>query len=344
MSMDGKVHEFLFKTFFNKSAVSMAVGADGKFYVLNESFHIFRATTGGAVTAFDIPSGDSTADDGLALGPDGNVWFAEANHIGKITPAGAITEYAYPSQPGFNTRGGVTAGSDGNVWFSESSQNSIGKVVPSTGAITMYPISARCTPAAVVLAKDNNVWFACAGNVPRVGRITPSGSTTTFPIGGTFTKNETEQFGARGPDGNPWFASADDDFIFSVDTTTHAATVFNPPLAGFSHPAALATGPDGNLWVDTVNAGFIYVLVSNPMTITPGTLRFHSIGEKQTIMVSEHGVSTWTASSTDPGVATVVQGSTGSTFDITWVSVGKCRILIADAVGNSVQVHVVVLP
>jgi streptogramin lyase len=121
----------------------------------------------GAVDIIPISSGDGTAIDGLALGPDGNVWFAEFNHIGKITPAGKITEYAYPTPYGVNQYGGVAAGADGNVWFAESSGNAIGRVVPSTGQITMFPISpARCTPAPLVLGNDRNLW----SRRKRVGR------------------------------------------------------------------------------------------------------------------------------------------------------------------------------
>src|SRR5258705_12383884 len=32
-----------------------------------------------------------TSPQGIAAGPDGNLWFTEENGIGKITPAGAVT-------------------------------------------------------------------------------------------------------------------------------------------------------------------------------------------------------------------------------------------------------------
>jgi hypothetical protein len=38
----------------------------------------------------------------IAAGPDGALWFTEfnANQIGRITPAGSITEYAVPTFDG----------------------------------------------------------------------------------------------------------------------------------------------------------------------------------------------------------------------------------------------------
>ncbi len=65
---------------------------------------------------------------GITSGPDGKLWFTEANanQVGTITVAGAITEYPIPT-PNSAPRG-VTTGPDGNVWFAEFSGNKIGKV------------------------------------------------------------------------------------------------------------------------------------------------------------------------------------------------------------------------
>src|SRR5260370_40489576 len=45
------------------------------------------------ITEYPVPSGGSSED--ITTGPDGNVWFTEiaGNKIGKITPAGVITEF-----------------------------------------------------------------------------------------------------------------------------------------------------------------------------------------------------------------------------------------------------------
>jgi len=85
MNMSGTIKEFPLSATGN--AVSMAVGADGTFHVLAEWTNVIVATTKGRLKSIPIPSGDSTSIDGDALGPDGNVWFTEFDHIGKITPA-----------------------------------------------------------------------------------------------------------------------------------------------------------------------------------------------------------------------------------------------------------------
>ena len=56
----------------------------------------------GEVALFPVPT-PNAGPDGTLVGPDGNVWFSEsdAGQIGRITPAGHITEY----------RSGITVGS-----------------------------------------------------------------------------------------------------------------------------------------------------------------------------------------------------------------------------------------
>ena len=97
MSMTGSFKEFNISASMPGNGVSMAVGADKKLYITDELTSITRVTTSGIATTIPIPSGDNTSIDGIALGPDGNVWFTEFAHIGKVTPSGVITEFPYPA-------------------------------------------------------------------------------------------------------------------------------------------------------------------------------------------------------------------------------------------------------
>src|SRR4249919_764973 len=87
---------------------------------------------GAAITEFALPNAGSLPN-GIAAGPDGNVWFTEysGNRIGRITPAGVITEFPVPtpdSQPN-----GIIAGPDKNLWFTELAGNKIARITPSGG-------------------------------------------------------------------------------------------------------------------------------------------------------------------------------------------------------------------
>ena len=337
----GATKEFSLSAFLNDDAVAMTVGSDGNFYIGGESTSILRVTPAGKAVSFAIPSGDSTSFNGMALGSDGNVWFAESNHIGRIEPSGKIKEFPYPSGYSGNQYGGVAPGSDGNVWFAESSGNAIGRVVPSTGKITMFPISTSCIPAAVVPAMDKNVWFACLASAPLLGSITPSGKIATYAVGGTFNDNETLQFCAEGPDGEPWCASRNDGNVFRVNTSSHTVTTFTPPLGSTDTPDALTAGSDGNVWVDTVG-GKIDVFVSNPLKVTPDKLAFTALNRTDAVTVSEKGTSSWSASSSNTAVAKVAQGHSNSTFEVTSAGAGSCKVTISDGAGNTVAIKVTV--
>src|SRR5207244_3742591 len=100
---------------------------------------------------------------------------------------------------------GITAGPDGNIWFTENDPS------PGTG---------------------NNI-----------GRLTPTGTLTEFPIP---TGQSCPEGITDGPDGNLWFVETCKDQIGRV-TPTGGFTEFRvPQIEAFL--LDIATGPDGNLW------------------------------------------------------------------------------------------------
>jgi streptogramin lyase len=110
-------------------------GADGALWFSeNGDNQIGRITTSGTITEFDIPAPNAHPE-GTCLGPDGNVWFVESTGhgsvpipgggealtggLGRITPAGQITEVALPPA----TSGiGIAVGPDGNLWIASGPQ------------------------------------------------------------------------------------------------------------------------------------------------------------------------------------------------------------------------------
>ena len=79
------------------------------------------------ITEYPVPTARSVPA-GIAAGPDGNLWFteADANKIGRITTAGAITEYLIPTP--YSDPIGIAAGPDGRVWFTEKIGDKIGAI------------------------------------------------------------------------------------------------------------------------------------------------------------------------------------------------------------------------
>jgi virginiamycin B lyase len=77
-----------------------------------------RTSPDGSYAEFPVPN--ASVIPGLAVAPDGSVWFTEdSSVVGRVTPAGAVIEYALPRD--CPTRGQsvylLTLGPDGNLWF-----------------------------------------------------------------------------------------------------------------------------------------------------------------------------------------------------------------------------------
>jgi streptogramin lyase len=108
---------------------------------------------------------------GIAAGPDGNVWFTEdgGNSIGRMTPAGVVTEFPLPTASSFPSD--IASGPDGNLWFTEFNANQIGRIT-TAGVITEFPLpNPNSGLGGITAGPDGAMWFAEQfGN--RIGRIT----------------------------------------------------------------------------------------------------------------------------------------------------------------------------
>jgi streptogramin lyase len=108
-----------------------------------------------------------------------------------------------------------------------------------------YPLPVQGLPAGIVAGPDGAVWFTdWAG---KVGRITTSGSITSFPVSGGVGQSDSITVGS---DGNLWFAGGNG---ISRMTTSGTVTTFVPPTPS-SSPRTIVSGPDGALWF-TESAG-----------------------------------------------------------------------------------------
>ena len=200
------------------------------------------------ITEFPVPTANSEPG-GITAGPDGNVWFTEFDtaKIGRITPAGTITEFpiAASSNPEM-----IALGSDGNLWFPEITANKIGRITP-TGDFVDFPI---LTPSASVIGiaagPDGNLWFVLA-QASKIGRITTAGVVTEFPVLSPGILFHI----AAGPDGNLWFTNFTGSKIGRI-TTAGVVTEF-PTLVAGSQPQFITAGPDGNMWFTDTGANQI---------------------------------------------------------------------------------------
>ena len=333
----------------------MVLGPDSRFWMtvsqpndVSGNGLIAAITTAGAVTLFETP-GEPESTSHLVMGPDGKLWVPLSTHMARISTAGSITQYAYPSKLNSGYANDVTVGPDNNIWFTEGFVGIVGKIVPSTGMITEYPISGTtggpCRLNGIVNGGDGNL-YAVGGNCLvadeyEVLRIATSGSAAavaTLPLQPPFSYGMM-----RGPDGNIWIPneSTQQIMIYGVKQAKFLTTIPSPSSVKCTS-GVLATGPDGNIWDVGVASG-VSIYLRKILTVTPTKLSLSAAGKSATLQGSETGNPTLTAVSSNTAVAKVAPGTTFNSFVVTATGIGKATITITDGKGNYFNVPVDVL-
>ncbi len=225
---------------------------------------IGRITPDGRITLFPLPDGALSSENGygsgfivltpIALGPDGNIWFAEnqANKLGRISPDGRdLAEFALPMPS--SEVSGIVAGPDGNVWFSISTAGmfagKIGRISPEGHNIVEFALPAGSAPSGLAVGPDGKLWFINGGAPSQpttVGRITSDGRhVDTYPIpDGNIGRI------VPGPDGALWFTEKSEyDVLDKIGRVTIEGTIRQFPLPQINEAALdITAGLDGALW------------------------------------------------------------------------------------------------
>lgn len=216
---------------------------------------------------------------GITLGPDRNIWFTSLNswEIGKIDRvSGQITMYnpqASADPPGTRKEPFVIVqGPDGHVWYTLREGNRIGRINPATGTVTTFavPTVVPCThapgscsskPSGITVGPDGNLWFTeLHGN--KIGRITPSGTITEYPLP---TPGRHPSNIVAGPDGYLWFTEAGGSKIGRID---RGGTIVEFDLSASSH--GITVGPDLAIWFTEQEANRLgRIVVDQRNTVQP---------------------------------------------------------------------------
>lgn len=172
----------------------------------------------------------------VAAGPDGNIWFiGRESYIGRVTPAGAVTEFHLGFLAGPNQ---LTAGPDGNIWITDGIRNLILRMTPS-GQVTEFTVpTPRAGVRGITSGPDSNVWFTEA-LTGKIGRITTAGVVTEF----TLAPVSGPEFIAPGPDGNLWFTNGP-----RIGRITPQGAVTEYLVDPEASLKDLVAGPDGRIW------------------------------------------------------------------------------------------------
>jgi virginiamycin B lyase len=201
---------------------------------------------------------------GLAVAPDGAIWFTGFQRVERIPPDG-IAEL-FPIPEGETAAGGsfrttvesaIVVGTEGDAWFGATrqpldeegreagSERLIARMTP-TGQLSEFVIpEAGGNQIRLAVGPEGNIWFT-ASTVDRVGYITPAGRIEEFA---PLARYASPNFIAAGPDGAMWFTENEAGPVIARVTSTGALSGFR--IGGekeYIGEGPLVAGPDGRVW------------------------------------------------------------------------------------------------
>lgn len=160
------------------------VGSAGRYQAQKIAF--------GPVTEYCLGAPSRWAN-GVAVGPDGSVWFGEQSlpGLGRLMTNGTVVEYGWPGAQPFETgsnnspRTGIwgVAVWNGKVWGTDSENSLIVGVDPSGGQLTVLNVTELAPiPYTFAASPDGSLWFTSLSDPPKVGRIGPDLSLSYFDV------------------------------------------------------------------------------------------------------------------------------------------------------------------
>ena len=256
----------------------VAAGPDGALWFTEQG-------NGGAIGRLDLETGVVTEyaaglapgsePTAITAGPDGNLWFTQAARpgIGRITPAGVITQYSAGTSGG--RPNDIVTGADLQLWFTLSGPDGVGRLDPATGAVTVFTqgITPEGAPNGIAAASNRKLFFTQTAGA-RLGRIKTDGRVEEISAG--ITAGAQPAAIAEGGDGALWFTDASEPgrlgrlYPDAGEVEQFTATLGDGVAAG-DGPGGIVAGPDGNVWFTQPGSPSRIVRVTVPPRVEADT-------------------------------------------------------------------------
>jgi streptogramin lyase len=142
--------------------------------------------TFGAITEYTVAADRSPG--GIAVAPDGSLWFGEWGlpGVAHLFPNGTLTEYPwpYPDSSGSSLCGQATniwgvALWNGSTWGSDFFYSRLVGINPSTGTSQLIDLPNGTLPYTLAVGPDNNLWFTALGS-PQIGKVSALTHVVTY--------------------------------------------------------------------------------------------------------------------------------------------------------------------
>ena len=248
----------------NSSPLDITQGSDGNFWFTEGNVNPpqpFGPHNVGRIT----PAGDITEfvvctfcfPNRIVQGPDGILYFTKSDPgLGRITTAGEVLSDVVPPNTLANGNGVAAHGDD--IFFAAFNTHSIWRYNASSGQFTEFAMpTPDASPSEVAVDASGIVWFTDAGT-NQIGRLDPAtGIITETPL------LDGDANGPRGiaiaTDGKVWFTKRFSHIVGFLDPSTNQVTEF--PLAT-TGPEGIAAAPDGSMWFSQSVAGNVAQITS----------------------------------------------------------------------------------
>jgi virginiamycin B lyase len=199
----------------------------------------------GAVKLYKVPTANSEPR-AITLASDGNMWFTEGTDltgapakVGRVTPAGAVTEFPVECNSCILTD---IAQGPGNILYFTSNNPELGRINTATGAVVTptIPMPSSSALAGRLAIHGNDVWITDFNSNVVWRYQVATGQFTSFPDPGALPTDV-----AVDAAGVVWIAEPDGHSVGRLDpatgsTITHVATP--------SSPRGIAVATDGQVW------------------------------------------------------------------------------------------------
>ncbi len=245
----------------------IVTGSDGRLWVnANGAAQIAAFDIGSSTfTTYTPPSPVSTLS-GIALGPDGNIWFGDrfGERITSVTPAGVFQECTLP----VGTLVHDLAADATSIWVTTAgTPGTILQVDPFSCAITPFTLAGFDETGKIIVASDGRLWFTIRNG--GLGAMTTTGVATSYPVD---VASSHPMIIVAAPDGMLWYTSVAGNSISRLNPRTGSIDVFEirPPHRGVVRdwPVGLAVAPDGDIWFTELTTHAVGRLDPDTGTIT----------------------------------------------------------------------------